>query len=114
MLEIEAVEKRSSIVRYAKVTVGFALLPVGVAMIVLPGPGLPIVACSLMLLEDEFSWAGKARAGMTQLARRVASSLSLRGSSRIDPALLPPAQPQTKLSPPTLQQPGHVQGSVVG
>jgi len=72
MLEIEAVDKRSSILRYAKVTVGFALLPVGVAMIVLPGPGLPVVACSLMLLEDEFTWAGKARVGMTQLARRGA------------------------------------------
>jgi Putative transmembrane protein (PGPGW) len=104
MLEIEAVDKRSSIVRYAKVTAGFALLPVGVAMIVLPGPGLPVVACSLLLLEDEFIWAGKARTGMTQLARRVAKSLNFRGSTRIDPPILAPAG-----SGPELQQPGHAE-----
>jgi hypothetical protein len=117
MLEIEAVEKRNSIVRYAKVTVGFVLLPVGVAMIVLPGPGLPVVACSLLLLEDEFTWAGKARAGMTQLARRVASSLSLRGSNRVDPPMLPPARPgtpQTLLASPTVQQPDQVEGRELG
>ncbi|HET6338936.1 MAG TPA: PGPGW domain-containing protein [Polyangiales bacterium] len=58
------------VVRVAKVTVGFALLPVGVALLVLPGPGLPVVALSLMLLEGEFSWAGKARVGMTDLGKR--------------------------------------------
>jgi Putative transmembrane protein (PGPGW) len=56
--------------RVAKVTAGFALLPVGVALLVLPGPGLPVVALSLMLLEDEFRWAGWAREGMTDLGKR--------------------------------------------
>jgi hypothetical protein len=64
------VQKPNEIKRVAKVTAGFALLPVGVALLVLPGPGLPVVALSLMLLEDEFSWAGRAREGMTDLGKR--------------------------------------------
>ena len=67
----ECVEKSSKpkIVRYARVTAGFALLPVGVAMLVLPGPGIPVVVGSLMLLEDEFGWAGRARGKINTLAQ---------------------------------------------
>lgn len=60
----------NGVVRVAKVAAGFALLPVGVALLVLPGPGIPVVAASLMLLESEFRWAGKARSGMTDLGKR--------------------------------------------
>ncbi len=63
-------QKPNEIKRVAKVTAGFALLPVGVALLVLPGPGLPVVALSLMLLEDEFSWAGRAREGISDLGKR--------------------------------------------
>lgn len=63
-------QKPNEIKRVAKVTAGFALLPVGVALLVLPGPGLPVVALSLMLLQDEFQWAGRAREGMTDLGKR--------------------------------------------
>ena len=62
--------KPNQFVRVAKITAGFVLLPVGVAMIVLPGPGLPVVAAGLVLLEGEFQWAGRARVGMTALGRR--------------------------------------------
>jgi Putative transmembrane protein (PGPGW) len=62
--------KRPTFVRVAKLTTGFALLPVGLALLVLPGPGIPVVAASLALLESEFGWAGKARAGMNDAARR--------------------------------------------
>jgi hypothetical protein len=58
--------------RAAKLTAGFALLPVGMALLVLPGPGLPVVACSLMLLESVVQWAGQARQRMAHLARRGA------------------------------------------
>jgi hypothetical protein len=47
-------------------TAGLALLPVGVAMIVLPGPGVPLIVVSLMLLEEEFQWAGRARGQLQQ------------------------------------------------
>ena len=73
-------EKRSQIVRYAKIGTGFVLLPVGAALLVLPGPGLPVLACSLMLLEDEYSWAGNAREGLSQWARRGAQWLQAKTS----------------------------------
>jgi hypothetical protein len=74
------VEKPTQFTRYAKITAGFALLPVGVALLVLPGPGLPVVACSLLLLEDEFAWAGSARGRLKQWANRGASWLQAKTS----------------------------------
>ena len=51
-------------------TAGLALLPIGVAMLVLPGPGLLLLLSSLMLLEDEFYWAGRVRGQLDQMGRR--------------------------------------------
>jgi hypothetical protein len=64
------VQKPNDIKRVAKVTAGFVLLPVGVALLVLPGPGVPVVVFSLMLLQDEYRWAGRAREGMSDLGKR--------------------------------------------
>jgi hypothetical protein len=66
----------------AKVTVGFALLPVGVALLVLPGPGIPVVAASLALLEDEFGWAGKARRHMSNATQRGLTWLQEKAAAR--------------------------------
>jgi hypothetical protein len=63
-------ENSRRVVRAARVTAGFALLPVGLALLVLPGPGIPVVVGSLMLLESEFHWAGRARSRLTRLAKR--------------------------------------------
>jgi hypothetical protein len=54
-------EPRPKLIRLARVTAGFTLLPVGVALLVLPGPGIPLVVGGLALLESEFQWAGRAR-----------------------------------------------------
>ena len=40
--------------------VGGTVLLIGVAMLVLPGPGLPIVAAGLAILATEFLWARRA------------------------------------------------------
>jgi hypothetical protein len=56
--------------RVVRTTAGFALLPVGVALLVLPGPGIPVVLGSLLLLEEEYPWAGKARERFKTLAHR--------------------------------------------
>ena len=40
--------------------IGGTLLLIGVAMLVLPGPGLPIVAAGLAILATEFFWARRA------------------------------------------------------
>jgi hypothetical protein len=61
---------KSSLKRVARVTAGLTLLPVGIAMLVLPGPGLLLILSSLMLLADEFDWAGRALAALNQLVLR--------------------------------------------
>ena len=61
---------KSSLKRVARVTAGLTLLPVGIAMLVLPGPGLLVILSSLMLLADEFDWAGRALAVLNQLVLR--------------------------------------------
>jgi hypothetical protein len=43
--------------RYVKIVGGFTLLPVGVALLALPGPGLLVIALGLALLAGEFAWA---------------------------------------------------------
>jgi Putative transmembrane protein (PGPGW) len=73
---------RTQVVRIARVTAGLALLPVGVALLVLPGPGIPVVAGSLMLLESEFEWAGRARVKLGSYARAGADWVQKRRDSR--------------------------------
>jgi hypothetical protein len=45
------------------------LLPVGIVMLVLPGPGLLLIVTSLFLLEGKFRWAGKAREALVGMTR---------------------------------------------
>lgn len=40
--------------------IGGTVLLVGVALLVLPGPGLPIIAAALAILATEFLWARRA------------------------------------------------------
>jgi uncharacterized protein (TIGR02611 family) len=72
--------ERPWIVRFGFVIGGFALLAAGVAMIVLPGPGVVVIAVALAILSLEFAWAGrllektlvhaeKAREGARQTSR---------------------------------------------
>jgi len=49
--------ERSRIVRVAVVVAGFVVVLAGLAMIVLPGPGLPVLAVGLAVLALEFVWA---------------------------------------------------------
>jgi hypothetical protein len=72
---------KSPIVRIARVTAGCVLLPVGVALLVLPGPGIPLVVGGLMLLEGEFAVAGRARTKLETLARAGASWVQERATS---------------------------------
>lgn len=43
--------------RIVKITIGFTLLALGVAALVLPGPGWLTIALGLALLASEFVWA---------------------------------------------------------
>jgi hypothetical protein len=51
------------------------LLPVGIVLLVLPGPGLLLIVTSLFLLEGQFRWAGKAREALVAYARNGLSWL---------------------------------------
>jgi uncharacterized protein (TIGR02611 family) len=47
--------------RVVKVVGGFALLLVGVIMLVTPGPGILAIAGGIALLSTEFEWARRLR-----------------------------------------------------
>jgi hypothetical protein len=45
--------------RFVRVVGGWALLAVGAALLVLPGPGLLVIAAGLALLATEYAWAAR-------------------------------------------------------
>jgi uncharacterized protein (TIGR02611 family) len=45
--------------RLLKIVAGFLLLPVGVLMLPLPGPGWLVIFMALAILAGEFVWARK-------------------------------------------------------
>ncbi len=45
--------------RLVRVVVGFTLLLIGVALIVLPGPATVVIPLGLLVLAGEFVWAGR-------------------------------------------------------
>ena len=51
--------------------VGFTIIAIGVAMLVLPGPGLVVIGLGLLILSAEFVWAKRALDRMKDGARRV-------------------------------------------
>jgi tellurite resistance protein TerC len=51
--------------------VGFTVLLVGAAMLVLPGPGLVVIAAGLLILSAEFVWARRALERMKGEAQKV-------------------------------------------
>lgn len=62
-------------IRRAPVVVGgFLLLAAGGALMVLPGPGIPLVVAGLGLLSLEFEWARRLRVYVLERAKRVAPS----------------------------------------
>ena len=72
---------------------GFALLLVGVALLVLPGPGLLLVLGGLALLSNEFEWAHRLTEPVREKAwqaavESVASPLRICGSVLAGLALL--------------------------
>jgi tellurite resistance protein TerC len=70
--------------RLAKIVFGFTLLAVGVALLVLPGPGWLTIALGLALLAGEYVWARKLLDRLKQLGGKLRKS--------------PPAHPDTPAS----------------
>ena len=68
--------------------VGFTMLAIGAAMLVLPGPGLVVIAFGLVILSAEFVWARRALDRMKDEARKVRDRWG-----PTDPSAPPPTQP---------------------
>lgn len=71
--------------------VGFALLALGVALLVLPGPGAPLVLLALTILSRRFAWARRALRWAGERWRRLADRSRGRGPSKALRRALPPA-----------------------
>jgi uncharacterized protein (TIGR02611 family) len=64
-------------VRRGGITVaGLVMLAAGVAMLVLPGPGLAVIALGLAVLATEYDWAARLLAEVRQRAARMAGPLA--------------------------------------
>lgn len=55
----------------AKCLAGGLLLAVGTALLVLPGPGIPLIVAGVAILATEFEWAANLQARAGELWRRV-------------------------------------------
>lgn len=53
-MKIKNLEKAK---RTIKIVFGFTILIIGIALLVLPGPGIPIVIFGLIILATEYIWA---------------------------------------------------------
>src|SRR6266545_1991970 len=62
--------------RLVVIAVGFTVLLIGVAMLVLPGPAVVVVPIGLAILATEFVWAGRLLHRMKQAAGRIGSAFS--------------------------------------
>jgi hypothetical protein len=62
------------------VTTGSLLLAIGLALLVLPGPGIPLILAGLGILSVHYSWARRLRTRISTLTRRIVGRLRRRRS----------------------------------
>jgi tellurite resistance protein TerC len=68
--------------RIALAVAGFSVLAVGVALLVLPGPGLLVIAIGFAILAREFAWAARLVTWFQSLVGRVRAALQARRGGR--------------------------------
>jgi uncharacterized protein (TIGR02611 family) len=68
--------------RLAVLVLGGAVLLTGVAMLVLPGPGVVIILVGLAILATEFAWAERALDVTTRRASKAAAAVSAKPAGR--------------------------------
>ncbi len=68
--------------RIAVSMVGFSVLAVGIAMIVLPGPAFIVIPIGLGILGVEFAWARRWLAAVKERGEALARKVTNRGSAR--------------------------------
>jgi uncharacterized protein (TIGR02611 family) len=57
---------------------GVGIMAAGVAMLVLPGPGLAVILLGLAVLASEYAWAARLLGALRQRAARMAGPLTER------------------------------------
>jgi len=62
--------------RLVVLVVGFTVLLIGAAMLVLPGPAVVVIPIGLAILATEYVWAGRLLHRMKQAAGRIGSGFS--------------------------------------
>ena len=68
--------------RVIKIVFAFTMLLAGVAMLVLPGPGLLVILAALAILSGEFVWARRLLDRLKDGARRAQDAVRRRPASR--------------------------------
>lgn len=69
--------------RLVVLLLGLAVLGAGIAMLVLPGPGLIVIILGFAILATEFAWAERALDRTTAKAATAASTVSANTSGKI-------------------------------
>jgi uncharacterized protein (TIGR02611 family) len=64
--------------RIGVLVVGLALLAVGAALLVLPGPGLLVIVGGLALLATEFAWARRLLLRVRERAKQLSDQVRRR------------------------------------
>ena len=62
--------------RLLKIVLGFTLLAMGIAMLVLPGPGWLTIGLGLVILAAEFIWARRLLSRLKEHAIKLGRSVS--------------------------------------
>lgn len=81
--------------RWAALGGGYALLVVGGMLLVLPGPGIPLIIAGLALLERDAPWARRLRVRLQERVQRVRGR-----ASRPEDVPAPPPQHPAPTPPP--------------
>jgi tellurite resistance protein TerC len=67
--------------RLIVIVIGFSVLLVGIAMIVLPGPAVIVIPVGLALLATEFVWAAKLLNSLKERVQRMKKTKQTSGQS---------------------------------
>lgn len=91
-IRLKLATRRWGLRRVAVSLIGFTVLLLGLALVLLPGPGLLIVAFGFAILATEFVWAWRAKRYVERKARHAAS----RALRRHDDRSLTPRRPRDR------------------
>jgi len=64
---------------------GSILFLAGIALLVLPGPGIPLIIAGLALLGTQFTWRGGLRPGLRERFNAAIAALRRRASLKRSP-----------------------------